>query len=262
MLTPFEYYIETDKFHLKYACGEPLFKGKEFHNYYEFVLFLSGKSKLISKNIQTDLTPGNIVIIPKGHFHQFVIPNPEEYTRCILGFRDTPELFGLISDVMTAVKIFPSPDKNVLSVFENIMNMASSDISKKEKELFLSAALVHLLIFLKNQPAKAVRKNINISSEVRQALNFIDKNFTENISVKSIADILHISASTLSHKFSSELNISVYRYISEKRLSNVIHLMDCGKNISEAAAMSGFSDYSAFFRMYKKHYGKVPSEYR
>ena len=258
----FEYYIETDKFHLKYAKGEPQLKGEEFHNYYEFVLFLGGESRLISKNIQIDLSLESIVMIPKGNFHQFSIPNPSEYTRCILGFRETPELSGLITEVMPDVKVIPHPDENILAVFRNLMDVAKSGLSQAEKEIFIAAAIVHLLVLLKKQPAYAVSKNIDISPEVRRALSFIDKNFTENISVKSIAHMLHISVSTLSHKFSRELNISIYRYISEKRLSFVHKLVDEGKNISEAVAMSGFSDYSGFFRMYKKRYGKLPSEYR
>ena len=33
----FEYFIETDWFHLKYAKGEPAVKEQEFHDYNEFV---------------------------------------------------------------------------------------------------------------------------------------------------------------------------------------------------------------------------------
>lgn len=259
MQETFEHYIEADNFHLKYAMGDPLLKGEEFHNYHEFVLFLEGDSRLISKNIQLDLSPGSIVMIPENSFHQFVIKNPHKYTRCILAFRETPELFGLINEVMTDVKVIPKPDENVLSVFKNLMDVAKSNLSREEKKMFISASLVHLLVFLKKQPLEAVSKNINISPEVREALHFIDKNFTENISVKSISDMLHISPSTLSHKFSAELNLSVYRYISEKRLFHAQGLIDEGMTISEASSMSGFSDYSAFFRLYKKRFGKTPS---
>ena len=34
----FEYYIENENFHLKYAKGEPAIKEREFHQYYEFVI--------------------------------------------------------------------------------------------------------------------------------------------------------------------------------------------------------------------------------
>lgn len=260
MHTRFEYYIETENFHLKYATGEPMLKGEEFHNYHEFVFFLGGNSRLISKNIQLDLSLENIIMIPKNSFHQFVILNPDKYTRCILGFRETPELFGLINDIMTDVKVILQPQENVLSLFYNLMDVAKSDLSREEKKMFIQASLIHLLVFFKKQPPNVVSRNINISPEVCQALHFIDKNFMDNISINSIADTLHISPSTLSHKFSRELNIPVYKYITEKRLSYVHKLLENGKNLYEAASMSGFGDYSGFFRMYKKRYGKVPSK--
>ena len=55
MINYFEHYISSDSFHLKYAKGEPSVKGQEFHDYHEFVLFLDGRSRLISKNIQKEI---------------------------------------------------------------------------------------------------------------------------------------------------------------------------------------------------------------
>ncbi len=255
----FEYYIETENFHFKYAKGEPELKGEEFHDYDEFVLFLDGESRLISKNIQLDLTPGSIVMIPKGQFHQFIIPYPKTYKRCILGFRETPELSELIREVMSDVKIITSPDKNILSVFENLINIVESTLPDEEKKLFVKASLVQLLVFYKQHPHNVISRNINISSEVRQALSYIDKNFTKELSIEIISAALHISTSTLAHKFSKELNISVYRYISEKRLLKARQHIEKGATLASAAAACGFGDYSCFFRMYKKRYGKTPS---
>ena len=65
----FEYYIESDNLHLKYAKGEPAVRKQEFHNYNEFVLFINGNASLISKNIQQKLTHGSLILIPKEHFH-------------------------------------------------------------------------------------------------------------------------------------------------------------------------------------------------
>ena len=83
----FEYYLENDKFHLKYAKGDPAVKEQEFHDYNEFVFFIEGESYLISKNIQQDLAPGSIILIPKENLHQFCVSNPKTYVRCFLGFR-------------------------------------------------------------------------------------------------------------------------------------------------------------------------------
>lgn len=253
----FEYYIETDYLHLKYAKGAPAVQGQEFHNYNEFVLFLSGNAFFISKNIQQNLTNGSLVIIPKEHFHDFRVEHPENYERLILGFRNIPEIDRLICDVMNNIKIVPSPDEKTISLFKNLIHIVTSDISDEDKKLFIHSSLIQLLIYLKQNTSGQISKSVNLSPEVSQALSIIDEKYHENLSVKSIADMLFLSPSTLSHKFSKELNISIYRYITKKRLMEAHKLIrENNETLSSAAIKCGFCDYSCFYRLYKKY----PSE--
>ena len=84
--------------------------------------------------------------------------------------------------------------------------------------------------------------------------HMIDEKYSENLTVKSIAKLLYVSPSTLAHKFSKELNISVYRYITKKRLSAAHELIQNGESLTHAAFSCGFTDYSCFYRLYKKYY--------
>ncbi len=250
----FEYYIETDRFHFKYAKGEPMLKDQEFHDYSEFVFFMSGSSFLISKNIQQELSPGSIVLIPKESFHQFCITRPEGYVRCILGFRETDELSALAKEIMNGIKVISNPDKRLVSVFEHLIEIVKSSLSKEEKTMFIHSSLIQLLIYLKTEPFEAISDNTNLSSVVRRALGVIDEEYTKNLTVKAIAERLYVSPSTLSHKFTDELNISVYRYITKKRLSVAHELICRGEPLKIAASKVGFDDYSCFYRLYKKYY--------
>lgn len=250
----FEYYIETNNFHLKYAKGEPAVKDQEFHDYYEFVYFISGTSFLVSKNIQQNLAPGSIVMIPKEHFHQFCVSYPETYVRCILGFRSTPEIKKLTKEVMDTIKVISSPDKRLIYIFEHIIEVVNSKLSEDEKKLYIHSSLVELMIYLKLKPFMAISDNVNLSPAVSKALTIIDENYADNLSVENIAERLYISPSTLAHKFSKELNISVYRYITKKRLAVAHELIQKGEALVNAASRCGFSDYSCFYRLYKKYY--------
>ncbi|MBQ4087269.1 MAG: helix-turn-helix domain-containing protein [Clostridia bacterium] len=254
METLFEYYIETDAFHLKYAKGEPAVKEQEFHDYNEFVFFLSGSSFFISKNIQQELAPGSLILIPKENFHQFCVKNPKSYVRLILAFRDTAELSSLTAEIMDTVKVISEPDERVVSEFEHLMEIVTSALSDDEKKLYIRASLHHLMIHLKMTASDAVCNHMRLSPVVRQALAIIDEAYTENLSVKSIAEALFVSPSTLAHKFSKELHISVYQYLIKKRLSAAHNLITHGETLSAASAKSGFRDYSCFYRLYKKYY--------
>lgn len=250
----FEYYIETDDYHLKYAKGEPAVKNQEFHDYNEFVYFIGGKSLLVSKNIRQELTTGSIVMIPQEQFHQFFVSQPEEYVRCILGFRKTPENHRLISEVMKAIKVIAVPDKNVSAEFQNLIEIIKSELSREEKEMYIQSSLIHLLIYLKLHPYETANKSTDMSPVISKALDLIDEKYADNLTVESIAGQLYISPSTLSHKFKKELNISVYQYITKKRLSVANNLIHRGEPLTSAALNSGFNDYSCFYRLYKKYY--------
>lgn len=252
----FEYYVNYENIHLKYARGAPSVKDGEYHDYNEFVFFLQGNSFMISRVIQQQLSPGSIILIPKEHFHQFCICQPETYERLILGFKETPKLEFLIKEVVNGIKIIDPSDIKIYSIFEDIKNIVTSELPESEKGLFVRASLVQLLIFLKQSPVKVISKNINLSPIVSHALAIIDEKYAKNLSIEDIAESLFISPSTLSHKFSREMNISIYRYITKKRLSVAHELISKGESLTTAALRSGFNDYSCFYRLYKKYYKK------
>ena len=257
----FEYYIETDELHFKYAKGEPAVKGQEFHDYNEFLFFIDneGKNFFISKNIQKDLAKGSLVFIPKEHFHQFCVETPESYVRCVLGFRETSEISELASEIADAIRVIEVPEERIVCVFENIIEMVKSKLSDNEKAMFIKASLIQLLIYLKQQHSGIISKSIHLSQIVKQAIDMIDEQYAKCLTVESIAQKLYVSPSTLSHKFSKELNISVYKYITKKRLAEANKLIRQGSSATNAAIQSGFSDFSCFYRLYKKYYKEQQS---
>ena len=256
----FEHYWETANFHFKYAKGEPSAKGREFHNYDEIVLFIGGEATFVSKNIALPLVPGNVIFIPKEHFHQFVITHPEKYERIILGFNETGDTTELIRDVMTEIKVVSAPSENIFAVFDNLKKLAEVCLTEQEKHLVLFSSLVQLLTDQKYFFKKLIVENISQSELTRKALSYIDANYNRKLSVSSISKALDVSASSLSHHFRNDLNISVYKYIIEKRLSEARKHVERGLSLHKAAMLCGFTDYSAFFRLYKNRYAAKPSD--
>ena len=260
MKQQFEYYINSDTVNIKYACGNPSAIGREFHDYDEIVYFIDGDSRLISKDIQQELATGSIIFIPKESFHQFCMKNPEIYTRCIISFKENSTLSSLIRQVMTEIRIMDTPPADILQIFSSLMSVAKSNLSQEEKVLFAQSVLVQLLTLNKLYNYSLVNNNINISPVISSALYYIDEHISHPLTIKDVSRHLHISPSSLAHKFKDELNISVYRYISEKRLSAIRQYVAKGETLTTAAILCGFKDYSAFYRMYKKHYKNPPSQ--
>lgn len=84
-----------------------------------------------------------------------------------------------------------------------------------------------------------------------------------NISVAQIAESLHLERSYFSKIFKQSIGVSPQDYITNKRLSEAaILLHNEHYSITQVAQLSGYSDVFAFSRMFKKHHGVSPSEFR
>ncbi len=252
----FEYYVEDEGLHVKFARGKPARRDTEFHDYSEFVYFIDGDSYLISKNAQQQLDRGSVVVIPQENYHQFVIRDNDNYERCIIGFRRSNDIDTLTDEVMDTIKIIASPNRCITDIFDTLTEIMSSELSDGEKLIFAKASLIQLLVRVK-QYAPHEKQGAKPLSIVSLALDIIDSKYNEKLSVDSIAKQLYVSPSTLSHKFKTELNISVYMYITKKRLSAAHSMITKGEAMTSAAIKCGFSDYSCFYRLYKKYYGNI-----
>ena len=251
----FEYYVEDESLHVKYARGEPARRDTEFHDYSEFVYFVDGDSYFISKNAQQQLVCGSIVAIPQENYHQFIINDNDSYTRCIIGFRRSADVGALADEVMDTIRIIESPDKRITDLFDSLTEIMASNLSDAEKLMFARASLMQLLIRVKQHVPK--EQEVCSCTVVSKALDIIDTRYAEKLTLEALAGLLYVSPSTLSHRFKDELNISVYQYITKKRLSAAHSLISRGEPMTLAATKCGFSDYSCFYRLYKKYYVNV-----
>ena len=101
------------------------------------------------------------------------------------------------------------------------------------------------------------------SDTVSQILQYCTARYKENITVKEVAEKLHLSRSSVSHTFSNRLSMSFCDYINSLRLNDAVYLLK-NKNypITEIAYMSGFPTIRTFNRAFLKKYGVSPSGYK
>jgi AraC-like DNA-binding protein len=259
LLDFFEHYFENGGIHLKYARSALSVRDQEIHDYYEFVFFLGGSARFSSKSIQRNLSLGDVIFIPRNAFHLFSVQG-NDYTRCILGFYETPALAGLLGAIGGEVCLIESPAEMLSALIGGVLDAAERQMPKEEMTLYLQASIVHLLFEFKRRAGDNSGKNIGVSRLVRDVLSLVDERYSKYLTVDIIASELHISKSLLSHTFKEEMGISVYQYISKKRLSVAGEMIAAGIPVTRAATQSGFADYSCFLRMYKAQYGCAPTE--
>lgn len=95
-----------------------------------------------------------------------------------------------------------------------------------------------------------------------RVIAYVEDNLEERITLREVAQRLYVSESTISHVFQRKTGISFYRYVIQRRLVAAKNLISQGKPMERIAEQVGFSDYSAFYRAFKKEYGISPKEFR
>jgi AraC-like DNA-binding protein len=123
----------------------------------------------------------------------------------------------------------------------------------------------HLLLnvynnYLKSKPGSGKK----IPAWAQELKEIIQDQIDTNISLKEISKGLEISPSYLSREFSKYFeDLSFGEYIRKQRIEKAMELMQFPSySLTEIAYLTGFSDQSHFNRIFKKHTGQNPSDFR
>ena len=92
--------------------------------------------------------------------------------------------------------------------------------------------------------------------------NYIASNYSRQLSLKTIADNMHVSKSKLC-SIAASRGTTITHLINEQRMkAAAIRLVTTSNRISEIATEVGIDDYNYFTKLFRKHYNCTPKDYR
>jgi two-component system response regulator YesN len=100
------------------------------------------------------------------------------------------------------------------------------------------------------------------SRKVIQALEYIRKNFSEDVGAQQIADHIGISRDHMRHLFKEETGQTVLDALTAIRVDQSKKMLDEGKyKIYEIAELVGYRNSQYFSQVFRKSTGMTPLEY-
>lgn len=98
---------------------------------------------------------------------------------------------------------------------------------------------------------------------IEKAVQYINDNYMEKVSLRDLSEHLHINESYLSKLFKKEFSQCFTEYLNEVRINNSIILMrDASKNLLEISNSVGFNNQSYFTKIFIKIKGVSPKHFR
>lgn len=106
------------------------------------------------------------------------------------------------------------------------------------------------------------RAMVGYSRIVKKTIEYINLNFREPISLKSLAQNAGVNPSHLSRQFKKELGMGITEFINRRRIREAQFLMtqDIG-SITDIAIAVGFESYNYFYRVFKRMTSMTPKDF-
>lgn len=101
------------------------------------------------------------------------------------------------------------------------------------------------------------------SKQINDVIHYIHQHLPEKLTLSVLAAQFRIAPSKLSASFKQNTGMTVTAYIQQVRIRQAMdYLHNPVIPVSEIALATGFSDFAYFSKVFKKHTGHSPTEYR
>lgn len=97
---------------------------------------------------------------------------------------------------------------------------------------------------------------------VIKLLEVIKEQYSQNIGLNELADMVNMNPAYLSILFKEEVGMTYIKYLTQVRLNHAKELLQQGYKVTEVSEMVGYNDYHYFSNTFKKNIGMKPNEYK
>ncbi len=130
-------------------------------------------------------------------------------------------------------------------------------------EELLTLNLRHIFIQINRYIKEGRQKSSDVQNEIERAAHYFNEHYSEPINIDDYAASRHMSTCWFIRSFRQIIKVTPMQYILSLRMANAQSLLESTEyNISEIAEAVGYDNPLYFSRLFHKHIGVSPSEYR
>ncbi|MBQ7411403.1 MAG: helix-turn-helix transcriptional regulator [Clostridia bacterium] len=238
------------------------------HDDYELFCLVKGSVDYMVEGKLYRLHSGAVMLMRSSETHNLIVNKSTEYERYVLNFKPSFVLEnGFSREILAPYRERGLGERNMYlpEELEGVSPISYLERAFAQGE-YLDARTVALstlstLLCEINVAFKSKSEPQGSQNQAEQELiAYVNENLTTELTIDDIARHFHMSASQVSRIFKRATLTSVHNYIITKRLILFNKKIAKGVGVIEACHECGFRDYSAFYRLYKKRYGKSPAK--
>jgi len=255
------------------------FINKHSHNYLEVNYVLKGEIEEILDGNKIKLRQGELLFISKNSSHEFL---PALENDILLNFIILPELFDFLfpfidndgnlkkflinllsnKEEINSVIFHVGESEIIQNLIQNIL-ITYEEKDEKMNELLRQYFLLLINELLRHTELAEQSKTSNYDSIILfKTFNYIENNYTI-ASLSELSSLLKEDYNYLSKKIKKLTGVSFQNLLEKERIKASIALLEStDANINDIAYHVGYNNLTFFYRLFKKHVGISPHQYR
>ena len=255
-------------FHLRGAMEESV--DWHYHTFHKIIEFLGGESGYGVEGKQYLLQPGDLELVPQGCIHRPEAEPNAPYERRILYL--SPEFLRRAGGSCDLAACFDRAREEFRFVVHPADGTGGAQLAALEhaeredafgRELLAQSLLFQFLIGLNRAMAGNTlqyAKPAAYDRKIESILRYLSEHLTEPVSIDDLAARFFVSKYHMMRQFRAQTGYTIHGYLTGKRLMFARAMIAAGTPVLQASEESGFGDYSAFLRAYRKQFGAAPNQ--
>lgn len=238
-----------------------------FHHEAELAKVVKGNVEVCCGRDVFTAGEGDICIFMPGEIHSFVSVGDSELYIMKINCKNSVE-----KQDFSALRICPNVIKkdDALNVkVSGYMDMLKRELSERSDGFgYFANSVANMILCEVLRYDKTVRLSSDKKRHQRFAENilgnvnaYIEKHFSEKISLEDVAKCCNLSRYYFAHEFKRITNTTFLNYLTAYRLESAQVLLGTGMKMTEIAFECGFPNVRSFNRAFRSVYGMAPTEY-
>jgi AraC-like DNA-binding protein/mannose-6-phosphate isomerase-like protein (cupin superfamily) len=244
-----------------YTCQEPLYGEEHLHELtYQFTYIINGKCTCSIGGKKREVFPGYAIYIPAKIKHASY-----DDTKTNFELIEIKVSFGRYSFVAGMSR---TPDvvavQNKAGLVASLERFLESCVLEGRDHWLTRIRLAEVIMLFYNERNASLELSSphDIDLKVKQAVRYIQFNYSKLLTVQNIADLVNVSPSYFANSFKTIMKVSPMEFIREVRLNYAKELLQSsGLTVTEIARICGFSSPKYMARLFLRKLGVTPTVY-
>ena len=231
------------------------------HNDYELLFIVKGNLHYTIEGLTFPIREGDLITIKPMSYHNLSLTAEGAYERFNIALNKVAFNTDIVNEIFKKNGKSNLLSKPFFYQWATRMDEIILNYEEPDKSTAVKLLIQELLFWLKyNMSSLQFLTNFSNNDVLSNALNYINNHLDSLQSVSELAQNVFVSEPYLFHLFKKHLNTTPKMYIMQKKMLQAERSILEGERLKTVSEKVGYSDYSVFFKSYKKYFGRPPSK--